>query len=160
MRIISNMLLSIAWFIGLAIGLLLLMMVMGNEAAIWIGGWGLLFFGLPLLAVWLLCVSVGKSLRKRVNTGETQVVERKPDREKYLAWFAFLVGVLLLIYFVFEVVFLHFHFVPLGYDALLDTGQPVPSNAWLLFVIALFDIKLALAIAAIAYGVTRLQSKD
>ena len=71
MRVVSNILLSIAWLIGLAIGLLLLMMAMGNEAAIWIGGWGLLFFGLPILAVWLLCVSVGKSLRKRVDSVET-----------------------------------------------------------------------------------------
>ena len=50
-------------FAGLAV--VILFIASGNEFAVWVGGWFLLFFGLPLLAVALLFSIAGSALRKR-----------------------------------------------------------------------------------------------
>ena len=95
MRIASNLLLSIAGLIALFLAVLVGMMALGNEAAIWLGGWGLLFLGIPIFVIWLTCLFVGLALRSKPEAMPVSETSEKRSGVSF-EWIMIAVGVLLL----------------------------------------------------------------
>lgn len=158
----SNVLLSIAGLIVAFLALVFALMAAGNEAAMWIGGWGLLFLGIPILVVLLTCLFVGLALRARTNGPEVDMAaarvaaaSAKPGPRFALEWAAIAIGGVLLAVIALEMASVYFS----SFSPIRGLGETDRSFVGLLLMVTFLDLKLPIALGLLAFGVARLRTR-
>lgn len=152
MKTVSSFLLLISLVVFAGLTAVLAAIVAGHEPAVWLGGRGLLYVGVPVLSLALSCLFVGLALRpaRRQAEGAGPRRESRPDRSAGLV--ALCLGLGLLAYIGFETML---------FVAVWDRGLEIsagflrsetPPPFWAALGARVFDLKLPVALGAMALG--------